>query len=230
MPPEDESPENSGQARIHLVRHGRVSEQWRGRVYGQLDVELSEAGREEARRAATALREVELASVVSSGLERAEFGAACLRETRKLPRRDETALAEINRGEWAGLLPEEIEQRWPGGWRDWWLAPDARRPPGGESLDDLSKRVVPLVQSLADEYCGSEVAIVAHSWVIRVCVTHALGLSVAASTRLELPPASIVVLDWSSSRSAGLARPTVAGFCADRAPERRDGWFRGPRR
>ena len=218
------------QTRVHLVRHGRVSAEWRGRVYGQLDVALSDDGKGEAQRAADALVGHEFACVVSSGLERAEFGAACIRSTRRLERRDESALAEIDRGEWAGLLPVEIEERWPGGWRSWWLEPARHRPPGGESLADLEARVLPCVQGLADEYPERELAIVAHSWVIRVCVTHALGLPAAAATQLDLPPASVVVLDWPHAEIGALKRPTLAGFCADRAPERRDGWFRGPRR
>jgi len=219
-----------GQTRVHLVRHGRVSAEWRGRVYGQLDVALSDSGKAEAQRAADALEGHEFACVVSSGLERAEFGAACIRSARGLERRDESALAEIDRGEWAGLLPNEIEERWPGGWRSWWLDPALHRPPGGESLEDLEARVLPCVQGLADEFSNRELAIVAHSWVIRVCVTHALGLPADAATRLELPPASVVVLDWPQAQAGALKRPTLAGFCADRAPERRDAWFRGPRR
>ena len=219
------------QTRIHCVRHGRVSRKWHGKVYGQLDVGLSDAGQLEAQRAATSLDSIELASVVSSGLERAEFGAACIRKSRTLPRRDEAALAEIHRGEWAGLLPSEIEVRWPGGWQNWWRRPGELKPPGGESLTDLATRVLPCVSALADEYFGEEIAIVAHSWVIRVCVTHALGLAPEAATRLDLPPASIAVLDWPKNEaSGGTERPTLAGFCSDRAVVRRTAWFRGPRR
>ena len=219
------------QTRIHCVRHGRVSKKWHGRVYGQMDVELSEEGEREARRAGAALASIELAGVVSSGLERAEYGAACIRENRGLPRRDETALAEIDRGEWAGLLPIEIEERWPGGWQNWWRNPAELRPPGGESLADLAARVLPCVHALADAHLGEEIAVVAHSWVIRVCVTYALGQDPGAATRLDLPPASIVVLDWPKGGHLESAqRPTLAGFCSDRAAARRDGWFRGPRR
>lgn len=218
------------QTRIHLVRHGRVAKEWAGRVYGQLDVALSSEGEQQAVRAARSLDAVDLACVVSSGLARAEFGAACLRAHRGLERRDESALAEIDRGDWAGLFPEEIERRWPGGWHAWWLQPATQRPPGGESLADLRARVLPSIQGLADEFRGGEVAIVAHSWVLRICVTHALGLPTGAATRLELPPASVVVLDWSRVGAGALERPTLAGFCSDRAPSRRNGWFRGPRR
>jgi broad specificity phosphatase PhoE len=199
-------------------------------VYGNLDAPLSPEGEAEARRAANALAEVPLACVASSGLGRAEFGAAILRADRGLERRDERDLAEIHRGEWQGLDPSEIELRWPGGWRGWWLRPQAERPPGGESLTDLSRRVLPCLERLADEFPGEQIAVVAHSWVIRVSATHALGLPIGAATRLELPPASLAVLDW-PARSAGRSRrPVLAGFCVDRPPERRDGWFRGPRR
>ncbi|MFT5284921.1 MAG: broad specificity phosphatase PhoE [Planctomycetota bacterium] len=219
-----------GSVRIHLVRHGLVEAQWHGKVYGQLDVELSMEGEEQARRAAQALASVELAGVISSGLERAEFGAACIRSDRNLKRRDEPALAEIDRGKWAGLLPQEIEEHWPGGWRNWWLNPKQTQPPGGESLSDLSQRVLPCIEALAAEYGGREIAVVAHSWVIRICVTHALGLGCEATTRFDLPPASIAVLDWPQKTPNSLKRPVLASFCSDSAPNNEAGWFRGPRR
>ncbi|NOT31084.1 MAG: bifunctional RNase H/acid phosphatase, partial [Planctomycetes bacterium] len=56
--------------RLYLVRHGEVDAAWHGRIYGALDVPLSERGRSEAARAARTLAEVELAAVVSSGLAR----------------------------------------------------------------------------------------------------------------------------------------------------------------
>ena len=217
-------------SRIHLVRHGLVQAQWSGKVYGQLDVELSTEGEAQAQRAASALESTALDAVISSGLQRAEFGAAAIRAGRSIERRDETDLAEIDRGQWAGLLPQEIEQRWPGGWRNWWLHPDTERPPNGESLTDLSQRVLPLIERLAAEFSGREIAIVAHSWVIRVCVTHALGLGTRATTRFDLPPASIATLDWPQLSANSLKRPVLAGFCHDSAPSLAARWFRGPRR
>lgn len=216
--------------RLHLVRHGRVRPEWESRVYGDLDVPLAAEGEDQARRVARVLGPVPLAGVVSSGLERAEFGAALLRAGRGLARRDEPELREIRRGEWAGLGLDEIERRWPGGWARWWRDPASVRPPGGESLADLSARVVPALERLVAAHGAAELAVVGHSWVIRVAVCHALGLAPGAATRLDLPPGSMVALDWPEDAAGELERPVLAGFAHDVPPDRGSGWFRGPRR
>jgi len=127
-------------SRLFLVRHGEVDAQWRGRIYGDRDVPLSEGGRRQAEGAAEVLADVDLIGVVSSGLARAEFGAQCLRRTRELERVDDPGLREMVRGEWAGKRPDELDD--PQAFAAWHADPVDRRPPGGESLGDLARRVL----------------------------------------------------------------------------------------
>jgi broad specificity phosphatase PhoE len=179
--------------RVYLVRHGEVEDAWRGKVYGCHDVALSDKGELEARSAADRLAEVELAAVVSSGLRRTEFGAACIRETRDLRRQDDRDLREIERGSWVGRMPEEIEDE---GWRRWQEAPDVERPPGGENLQDLAGRVLPRIGFHGRELAGKTLAIVAHSWVLRVSACAALGWPLSRAPELVVPTGSILALDW----------------------------------
>ncbi len=217
--------------RCFLVRHGEVADAWRGRIYGNLDVELSANGRSEAGRVAQCLRDVDLDQVLSSGLARAEFGAECLRAGRKLRRRDETDLREIDRGEWAGLTWEELERKFPGVYANWLQDPGHLKPARGENLTDLAERVLPCLDRIAREFAGGNVAVVAHSWVIRVTVCHALGLSPGAATRFDLPTGKLVGMDWPVKRTANQEpRPVLAGFNLDAPPQTGSAWFRGPGR
>lgn len=213
--------------RLYLVRHGRVAHPWPERIYGDLDVPLSEAGRAQARAVGRAFRSHGLDAVVSSGLERAEYGAACLREGRALPRIDRPALRELHRGAWAGVAFAELEQREPGAWSAWHADPIHRRPPDGENLAELEARVVPALQALVEEYAGGAVAVVAHSWVCRLAACRALSLSLDHCAKLDCPPASVLALDWSGASDA---HPVLAGFGVTEPPERRAAWFRGPSR
>jgi len=210
-------------ARLFLVRHGQVTSEWRGRLYGGHDVPLSAMGEAQARAAAHLLAAESLAAVVSSGLSRAELGARLIREGRGLERRDEAALRELDRGDWLGLSYGEVPD---GLWDAWLAAPGSRRPPGGESLSDLSARVLPCLDALAAEHSGAGVAIVAHSWVIRVAICEALALSLDAAPRLAMPFGGLTILDWTPSPR----RVVLAGLGTDRAPVRGAGWYRGPRR
>lgn len=221
--------------RLHLVRHGAVAPEWRERLYGCLDVPLAESGRVEAHRAAALLERVELAAVISSGLERAEFGAACIRAGRALERLDERELRELDRGGWAGLGFDELEERDPGAYARWSADPAGVRPPGGENLSDLALRVVPCLDRIAERHAGAEVAIVTHSWVIRVAVCAVLGIGPARCMRLDLPTGGLVVVDWPAEARAAAERgaggaPVLVGFALEDAPDRSGGWFRGPPR
>lgn len=197
--------------RLYLVRHGEVDPSWHGRLYGALDVPLSERGRREAERVAARLADVPLAAVVSSGLQRAEHGAELLRRTRTLPRADDPALRELDRGTWAGLTREDLDAREPGAFAAWIEAPSSRRPPGGESLADLRARVAPRLAHWAAACPGSALAIVTHGWVIRVAVCEALEAPLELAPRLDVRTGDIVVLDWSSHDGA----PELQAFAAD---------------
>jgi probable phosphoglycerate mutase len=216
------------ETRFHLIRHGLVAPEWRGRIYGDRDVPLSPAGEAQMRAAAGALAERDLAAVVSSGLARAEFGAALLRRGRGVPRRDEPALREISRGAWAGLTFAELETHDPGAMGAW-CASAAARPPGGESLADLEARVAPCMDALAAEFPGGEIALVTHSWVSRVLVAAALGLGPLGAHRFDLGAGQRVTMDWPAMGAGrGASAATLAAFASAAPPARTERWHRGP--
>lgn len=236
--------------RLYLIRHGRVDPGWSDRIYGDKDVPLAPEGEREAARAAARLAGVHLDAVVSSGLQRTEFCAAILRETppgagRELPRRDEPDLRELNRGEWVGLRLAEMGQRHPRDWARWQADPEHQRPPGGESLGDVAGRVLPCLGRLAAEYPGGAVAVVAHSWVVRIAVCHALDLPLVACHRFDLPTGEMAVVDWPVEQPADAVggaspvgdpaavvapRPVLVAFAPDHVPDRSRSWNRGPHR
>ena len=220
-------------ARLFLLRHGEVEDRWRGTIYGNLDVALSPRGEEEARAAAEripiepALRP---SIVVSSDLERARFGADRIAERVGVQRLEDPDLAEIDRGDWAGKSVGEIDARFPGARQAWYRAPRSTRPPGGESLEDLARRVLPALDRWAERASGGSVAIVAHLWVLRTAACGALGLDLDRAGRLDIPTGELLVLDWPVHVRANPGpRPTLAGFAVENAPRGR-GWFRGPHR
>ena len=220
---------DSSTTRLILVRHGAVDAAWRDRVYGCLDVPLSEEGRGEARTAAARLAEAELAAVVSSGLARAEFGAALLRADRALERQDDFDLREIDRGAWAGRPLADLERDEPGAWRAWHERPATNRAPDGESLADLAVRVRPRFDAWAARHPGASVAIVSHSWVVRVAVCTVLDVSLDQAPRFDVTTGGVVVIEWPVDRASGL-RPTLSGFVTDRPPPAGAAWFRGSHR
>lgn len=199
--------------RVILARHGEVDPAWHGRIYGSLDVPLSEAGRRQSARLAEALTILAPDAVVSSGLQRTEDTAAHLRSRLGAPRLDDPELRELDRGAWAGLSQDELERREPGAWSRWFGAPGDSRPPGGESLEDLRRRVEPRLEHWARIHAGGAVAIVTHGWVVRVLVCRALGAELGLAPRLDVRTGDACVLRCTTS-PAGM-RVELEAFALD---------------
>lgn len=205
---------SAGTTRIFLFRHEEVDADWRGRIYGALDVPLSASGRAAARKTASALEGIELAAVVSSGLSRTEHTAAHLRAARALERIDDPGLRELERGDWAGLHQDELERLHPGAFGAWFRTPAESRPPRGESLADLLARVQPRLQHWAQRHAGRSIALITHGWVVRVLVCEALGAPLALAPRLDVRTGDIHVLRW-PDRAGSLE---LEAFALDRSP------------
>jgi broad specificity phosphatase PhoE len=190
--------------RLFLIRHGEVDAAWRGRIYGSLDVPLSDNGRREGLRVAAALQPIPIRLVVSSGLVRTEHLAACLRNGRGLQRVDDPALRELERGDWAGRTPSEVEARCPGAWEAWFTRPSSRRPPGGESLDDLWRRVSPRLEHWTRAHPAQHIAWITHGWVFRLLLCQVLGAPFDAAPRIDVRTGDVALLRWPN--------------CSDQAP------------
>ena len=96
-----------------VLRHGQSEWNASGRWQGQADIELTDLGYEQARRAADKLGQ--FAAVASSDLQRARVTATIIAESLGLGLLDpDPRLRETDVGEWQGLTHDEIERDWPG--------------------------------------------------------------------------------------------------------------------
>ncbi len=156
--------------RLLLVRHGATAWNERGLCQGRRDVPLSDAGRRQAEALREALRGAAFDRVFSSPLARAVETARILgHEPLLLP-----DLVEIDRGEWEGLLPAEIERRDPGLHARWYADPTGLALPRGEAFGDLWERAGHALASMARSATGSVLA-VGHKAINRVLIARALG-------------------------------------------------------
>ena len=202
-----QTPSRDVRTRVLLARHGEVDARHRGTIYGRLDVELSGSGVRQSRAMAESLSGVHLDAVVSSGLRRAEAAAALVRITRGLPRVDDPRLVEMDRGAWAGVGLAELRRTDPESHRLWVQRRGAVAGPGGESPDEVASRVIPAITELATRHPGGCILIVAHMWVVRSAVCHALEIPMDRSPVIALQPGGLVALDWPAASSP--ARPRL---------------------
>ncbi len=168
-------PINSGsktlrETRVLLLRHAETAapERFHG---AESDVGLGEDGRRQAEAAARVLAARRPDALYCSGMRRARetaapIGRACGSSPRPSRRstngRSARSAAELRAEGWADYA--EIKARWANGELDF-------TGEGGESYNDVRRRVVPAFQALADRNPGRTLVVVTHGWVIRVLLT-----------------------------------------------------------
>lgn len=177
-------------SRLVLVRHGQSLWNLENRFTGWTDVPLTEAGRQEARRAARLLGELRFEVSYSSTLCRArESLAIILAEIGQAPPVIcDPALNERHYGDLQGLNKDEAAQRFGADQVQRWRRSYDVAPPGGESLAATARRAIPFFERAigGDLRQGKNVLVVAHGNSLRAIVMKLEALSPAEVVDLEV--------------------------------------------
>ena len=162
---------------IILVRHGQTEWNRVERFRGRADVPLNETGLAQAE--ATGLRihgEWQPSAVYSSPLSRAVRTAEAIAKHFDLPVQIHPGLADIDYGEWQGLTPDEVRDRWPAELHAWYHQPDEAIIPGGETLAQLRSRGMSTVNELSARHAEQTIVLVGHTVINRIILLGVLGL------------------------------------------------------
>lgn len=181
--------------RLYLVRHGWTAWHSEHRVAGWSDVPLDARGQAEAQATGRwlagrvdAAMPLIVSSPVTRALQTAELITGCLpAHPEVLP---DERLADTRVGHWEGMLVSEIEASEPL-WPEFFRSPARFRFPGGESLEDVQRRSVAAVESLAAAGTQRGVVVVAHADPLRCIIAHYLGLSLDHAYRMRLGCGSV---------------------------------------
>ncbi|MER7397036.1 histidine phosphatase family protein [Streptomyces sp. NPDC000151] len=162
--------------RIVLWRHGQTAWNLERRFQGSTDIELTEAGVEQARRAARLLAALQPDAIIASDLQRAARTAAELSAVTRLDVTHDEALRETYAGAWQGLTHEEIVAQYPEQYAAWKRGEPVRRG-GGELETEVADRAAPVVGLAADKLPdGGTLVVVSHGGTIRTTIGRLLGL------------------------------------------------------
>ena len=182
--------------RLILVRHGQTEWNRVERFRGRADVPLNETGLAQAE--ATGRRiaaEWQPAAVYSSPLSRAFKTAEAIANHFDLPVQTHPGLTDMDYGEWQGLTPEEVKERWPEQHDAWFHAPQLARIPGGETLDNLRTRGLAAVNELSVKHHGQVIVLVGHTVINRIILLAVLRLGNDRFWRLRQDTCAINVFD-----------------------------------
>jgi probable phosphoglycerate mutase len=160
-----------------------------GRLAG---INLNDAGRAQAEKLAERLREVPIAAIYSSPLERTVQTAQPLasRISKSVVTRER--LIEIEIGEWSGLTFEQLDK--DPLWRRFNKFRSSTRAPGGELMLDVQSRITDEMEDLRGRHEGQTVALFSHADVIKAAVAHYAGIPLDLFHRIQIDPASVSVI------------------------------------
>ena len=186
-------------AEIILVRHGEtewnVEEIFRGRI----DIELNETGIKQAELLAEYLGQVKIAAVYSSPLKRALRTAAIIAAKHKLQVEIAPGLIDFDYGKWQGLPHPEVNEKYQELYTGWLNCPHQVRMPEGESLDDVRKRALRVVDEKITKVEGTTV-LVSHRVVNKVLICALLGLDNAHFWNVRQDVCGITTFSYEKGR------------------------------
>ncbi len=182
-----------------MVRHALVDENARAILYGRLDVELCPTTliEQQPMYAALARRLPRPARWVITPASRTRRTAEAIFAA-GYPRAElEVApdLAEQHLGEWQGLAHAELPSRLTLPKHAFWPLGGQERPPGGESVADVIRRVGAAMERLATAHPGQELVLVGHGGAIRGAVAHALRIGPDSALHLAIQNLSLTRLE-----------------------------------
>ncbi|MFH8343852.1 histidine phosphatase family protein [Streptomyces sp. NPDC018045] len=162
--------------RIVLWRHGQTAWNLERRFQGSTDIELTEEGVAQARRAARLLAALEPDAIIASDLRRAAATARELAAVTGLEVTYDEALRETYAGAWQGLTHEEILAQYGEQYAAWKRGEAVRRG-GGELETEVADRAAPVVERSADKLPDDgTLVVVSHGGTIRTTIGRLLGL------------------------------------------------------
>ncbi len=187
-------------AKLILVRHGQSEWNKLGKWTGYVDVDLTDQGIEEAKKAGDSLRGFDIHKVFTSGLKRAQQTYDAIKETLHLAHEAvmHPALNERHYGIYTGKnkwdmqaeVGEEEFQKIRRAW-DYPL-------PEGETLKDVYERAVPYFREsiLPEVVSGRNVLLVAHGNSLRALVKHIEDMSDEEIPKLEIATGEVYCYEF----------------------------------
>jgi len=184
--------------RLYLVRHGQVENFSEGTYNGHKDVDITELGVRQMEAVADRLKDENLAGVYSSDLIRTKRGADIIATEHGLIPESHSTLRELNVRSWEGLTANEIEEKFPGAFDEWWGNIADYRIPGGESIRNMSGRVIPALKKILSANYGRSIVLVAHGAVNRAILADAMKLDLNNIYSIEQNYGCLNIIDYFS--------------------------------
>lgn len=191
--------------RLLLIRHGATALSAEDRFAGELDVLLSDAGREQVTRLGRRLAAETIAGIYSSPMKRTIETASFIADPHGLTLETIPELREIAHGRWEGKSRAEVEKEFGDEYKRWEHDPYSFAPEGGETGLQVTARALPAILRLVERHEGQSFVVVSHKATIRLLISSLLGFDPRKyRDRLDQNPAALNILDFKDLAHARL--------------------------
>lgn len=191
--------------RVFLIRHGATVLTAEDRFAGATDVELSDEGRQQARRLAERLSTEKMAAVYASPLGRTMETASIIAQPHGLEVQRRDGLREISHGHWEQMTRREVDEKFPEEAAAWEEDPYSFAPVGGESGLAVTARALPVLLEIVRAHPGERAIIVSHKATIRLLLSSLLGFDPRRyRDNLDQSPAALNIVDFKDPAHARL--------------------------
>jgi broad specificity phosphatase PhoE len=176
---------------LWLIRHAEVEERYQGVFGGQIDMDLSLRGQQQAAALAEFLHGFKFDALYASPMRRVQQTLApWLANSAPRPiLRPE--LKEVDFGDWTGLNWDQLLSRFGVNVSTWLDQIESGSVPNGESSAALRARLEPCLHEILKRHPGQHVAVACHGGVIRMLLTILLGWPLPRWASVEIDYASV---------------------------------------
>lgn len=187
--------------KLILVRHGESVSNRSKTITGQGDALLTRNGRREAGRTARFIQRefgLEIDRIITSPLSRARVTASCIARRVRTPLEENGMLMETDFGDWEGEKMADI--RLEPGWQEYESDPFHFSFPGGESVQDVKKRVLSFKSGLLRQEDWDTAVIVSHYTPIVFLLLSAIGNGGLKRSPFRIENASVSIIEIGGGR------------------------------
>jgi broad specificity phosphatase PhoE len=190
--------------KLILVRHGETYWNKEGLVQGgDSDIELNDAGLEQARKLAAFLESEPITAILSSPLQRAIATAEAIANHHRLPIEIDQGLRELQVGELEGISISNLSTTFSQFLMQWWQDKGSTKLPNGESLVELQQRAWKVIEDLLERHKTNPehsknitVVVVSHYFVTLAIILKALNLPLDFFTKFKVDLGGVSILEF----------------------------------
>ena len=182
--------------KLYLLRHGQSEWNILNKVQGQEDINLTDKGIEQAKKAADRLYNEEIDLIYTSDLKRAYETAKIVGSRLNLDINKVEGLREINFGIWQGLKLDEIKKDYESEYSLWRKEPHKLNLETAEKLSELQDRMLKTTNELIMRNPNRNILLVSHGTAIKALILGILDIDISKYNKITIGNVGLSIIEF----------------------------------